>query len=201
MKIIIGVDHLDKFIPEVLTEVEKQSKKLKKKRLRIGIESTEKTIKEQSFWLKLSLNLKGKSDIVFLDSITGAKVADRAMKTLQTLGTELSPQTLERCMKELYVGTELRDKSMINKIRKQKPDIIIVGGIHAYSIGKKLKIKPVYVGSNAKKTREIVMILREFYAPFKRIRNREKWKRFHKRTEKENLRLMEYNAKKNKRKL
>ena len=158
---IIGVKHdphkIVSLLPRLLEEIDSQIAGIESKRVKVGIESTRKYFERSWLWKNVVEHIKKnpRVEVAFLDSTIATKIAyeyeylAKRIKYSFKYGYEITKEELNKFDKMEYVIVELRDRQMQKAIEKKQTDLNILGNIHAYTIGKKLKVKPTYVGTTA----------------------------------------------------
>lgn len=194
---LIAADHTKEYKNEILLEVKKLISQSKKKSIKIAIEGTKNDKGLEVFEAiqkeilnnppKHSLFSNKKIEFVPIDSKIAQDVAESDFKVLRKAqtdvlyegGTNITREELNlRLTRSNYTYQYLRDHSMAKRIKKAKPDIILIGSGHAPFIGKYFKITPKYIGMTKSELRKAIMAdrkkLRKFIAERKQRKTKKK---------------------------
>ena len=154
---IVGVNHnlkkIVSLLPKLLKEIDSQVAEIEGKKVKVGVESTQEHVGKSWLWRKVVEHLRknSKVEIVFLDSPKAIEIGYKYQFLAKRIkfGHTVPKEELKKFDKMEYVIVELRDKHIQKAIEKKQTQLNILGSKHAYTIGKKLKVTPTYVGTTA----------------------------------------------------
>lgn len=152
---IIGARHAIELESLLFEKIDKQIAGIKGNKVKVGLEVVKQKERQQQAWKRLIAHLQRNKrvQIVFLENPTGERICDKSAEYYQELefrwmitGLRPSKKQKKELDKGKYVLFILRDQSLLRRIKKSKPDVAVVGAEHAFFIGEKMGVKPIYVG-------------------------------------------------------